>query len=114
MVYVVAWVWESGEWARIALENRLRPFSSARCPIQNLFQGVIQVNRFRPAMFLVFTSILIALVFFGAHLKVPTEFAFPGGPAPSTRQRRPPTSAPRVIAVRPLQEAALSSTFPRA
>src|SRR6267154_862475 len=79
MVYVVAWVWESGEWARIALENRLRPFSSARCPIQNLFQGVIQVNRFRPAMFLVFTSILIALVFFGAQLKVPTAFAFPGG-----------------------------------
>ena len=30
-------------------------------------------------MFLVFTSILIALVFFGAQLKVPTAFAFPGG-----------------------------------
>src|SRR6267154_564610 len=79
MVYVVALVWESGERARGALEDRLRPFSSGRCPIQNLFQGVIQVNRFRPAMFLVFTSILIALVFFGAQLKVPTAFAFPGG-----------------------------------
>src|SRR5882672_10152966 len=79
MVYVVALVWESGERARGALEDRLRPFSSGRCPIQNLFQGVIQVDRFRPAMFLVFTSILIALVFFGAQLKVPTAFAFPGG-----------------------------------
>src|SRR6266576_395505 len=79
MAYVVDWVWESGEWARGALENRLRPFRSARCAIKNLFQGVIQVNRFRPAMFLVFTSILIALVFFGAQLKVPTAFAFPGG-----------------------------------
>jgi hypothetical protein len=36
------------------------------------------VNRFRPAMLVLFTSIIIALVFFGAQLQVPTALAVPG------------------------------------
>jgi hypothetical protein len=78
MVYVVAWAWESGECARNALEHRLRPFSSAGCRNKNLLQGVIQVKRFRTPMLLFFTGILIALVFFGAQLRVPTASATPG------------------------------------
>jgi hypothetical protein len=37
------------------------------------------VKQFRTAMLVLFTIIIIALVFFGAQLKVPTALAFPGG-----------------------------------
>ena len=37
------------------------------------------MNRFRPAMLVLFTSTIIALLFFGAQLKVPTALAYQGG-----------------------------------
>src|SRR5713101_1696311 len=62
--------------ARSARSSRLRPMNSA-LPGQNLLQGVSPVKRIRPTMLLLFTGILIVLVFFGAQLKVPTVAAFP-------------------------------------
>src|SRR5713101_3103580 len=62
--------------ARSARSSRLRPMNSA-LPGQNLLQGVSPVKRIRPTMLLLFTGILIVLVFFGAQLKVPTVSAFP-------------------------------------
>src|SRR5712691_9557733 len=62
--------------ARSARSSRLRPMNSA-LPGQNLLQGVITVKRIRPTMLLLFTGILIVLVFFGAQLKVPTASAYP-------------------------------------
>jgi hypothetical protein len=47
------------------------------------------VKRFRPAMLLLFTGLLILLVFFGAQLQVPTAFAVPG----FTNQRTLPLGA---------------------
>src|SRR6266851_3945325 len=62
--------------ARSARSSRLRPMNSA-LPGQNLLQGVSPVKRIRPTMLLLFTGILVVLVFFGAQLKVPTVSAFP-------------------------------------
>src|SRR5260370_40953269 len=50
---------------------------NAALPSQNLLEGVITVKRFRSAIPLLLTAILIVLVFFGAQLKVPTVSAFP-------------------------------------
>jgi hypothetical protein len=44
---------------------------------QNLPEGVFQVRPFRTAMLVTFASIIMALVFFGAQLKVRTAFAVP-------------------------------------
>src|SRR5712692_830068 len=62
--------------ARSARSSRLRPMNSALSS-QNLLQGVSPVKRIRPTMLLLFTGILVVLLFFGAQLKVPTVSAFP-------------------------------------
>src|ERR1700730_16651055 len=43
----------------------------------NLPEGAIQVKRFRTATLVSFASIIIALLFFGAQLTVPTVLAVP-------------------------------------
>ena len=62
--------------ARSARSSRLKTMKSALLS-QNLLEGVITVKRIRPTMLLLFTGILIVLVFFGVQLKLPTVSAYP-------------------------------------